>query len=349
MTIITQISGKKLMKNILRKYWWILLPVLLVALFLINISLGSVKIPLTDTLKVLTGNDPEIPVWKDIIFDFRLTKAFTCLLAGGALALGGLLMQTLFRNPLAGPDVLGLSSGASLAVALVVMVGGLGTLLSSSLSIALAASAGCAGVFLLVLAIAHRIRDNVSLLIIGLMIGAATSSVVSVIQFVSRAEDLQYYLIWTFGSMSSLNWTEILILAAGIGIGLGLALISIKPLNVWLLGDNYAMSLGVPLRRSRLLIIIGTSILTGVVTAFCGPIAFIGLAVPHLTRLVIDTTNHKILIPAVMLMGGVIMLFCDILTRLPGNDFVLPINAITALIGAPVVIWVIVRSKKIRI
>lgn len=337
------------MKSSLQKYWWIFLPALLVVLFLVNISLGSVKIPLTDTLKILSGGEPANPVWADIIFDFRLTKALTCILAGGALALGGLLMQTLFRNPLAGPDVLGLSSGASLAVAIVVMAGGIGSLLSSSLSVALAASIGCAGVFLLVLSISYRIRDNVSLLLIGLMIGAATSSLVSVIQFVSRAEDLQYYLIWTFGSMSSLNWMEIIILAIGILIGLILALVSIKPLNAWMLGDHYAMSLGIPLRRSRLLLIIGTSVLTGVVTAFCGPIAFVGLAVPHLTRLVIDTSNHKILIPAVLLAGAVIMLFCDILTRLPGNDFVLPINAVTALIGAPVVIWVIVRSKKIRI
>lgn len=337
------------MKNSLQKYWGILLPALLFVLFLINISLGSVKIPLTDTLKVLTGGEPSNPVWADIIFDFRLTKAFTCILAGGALALGGLLMQTLFRNPLAGPDVLGLSSGASLAVAIVVMAGGMGSFFSSSLSLALAATIGCTGIFLLVLAIAHRIRDNVSLLVIGLMIGAATSSIVSVLQFISRAEDIQYYLIWTFGSMSSLNWTEILILGIGIVIGLGIAIASIKPLNVWLLGDNYATSLGIQLRRSRLLIIIATSILTGVVTAFCGPIAFVGLAVPHLTRLVIDTTNHKTLIPAVVMTGGIIMLFCDILCRLPGNDFVLPINAVTALIGAPVVIWVIVRSKKIRI
>jgi iron complex transport system permease protein len=337
------------MKNSLQKYWWILLPLVLLVLFLVNISLGSVNIPLADTLKVLTGSEPSNPVWADIIFDFRLTKAMTCIMAGGALALGGLLMQTLFRNPLAGPDVLGLSSGASLAVAILIMVGGMGSLFSSSLTLALTASLGSAGIFLLVLAITHRIRDNVSLLIIGLMIGATTSSIVSVLQFISQAEDIQYYLIWTFGSMSNLNWTEILILAIGIITGLAIAIVSIKPLNVWLLGDNYATSLGINLKKSRLLIIIGTSILTGVVTAFCGPIAFVGLAVPHLARLVIDTTNHKALIPAVILMGGVIMLFCDILTRLPGNDFVIPINAVTALIGAPVVIWVIVRSKKIRI
>jgi len=337
------------MIKILKQYWYFVLPVLLVILFLVNISLGSVRIPLSETLKVLSGITPQETIWTDIIIDFRLTKAFTCILAGGALALGGLLMQTLFRNPLAGPDVLGLSSGASLAVAIIVMTGGTGAaLFSHSFTLALAASVGCTFIFLLVLAIAHRVRDNISLLIIGLMIGAATSSIVSVLQFISRAEDQQYYLVWTFGSLGSLNWGEIQILGVAVFIGIIISIISIKSLNAWLLGDNYATSLGIPLKKSRMLIIIGTSILTGSVTAFCGPIAFVGLAVPHLTRLLIDTTNHKTLIPAVVICGGVIMLFCDILTRMPGSDFVLPINAITALIGAPVVIWVILRSKKIR-
>ncbi len=337
-----------MIKN-LKRYWYFVLPLLLIILFLLNISLGSVQIPLSETLKVLSGITPEKPIWAEIIIDFRLTKAFTCILAGGALALGGLLMQTLFRNPLAGPDVLGLSSGASLAVAIVVMTTGTGAALySHSFTLALAASMGCTFIFLLVLAIAHRVRDNISLLIIGLMIGAATSSIVSVLQFISKAEDQQYYLVWTFGSLSSLNWGEIQILAMAVFIGLAISILSIKSLNAWLLGDNYAISMGIPLRKSRLLIIIGTSILTGSVTAFCGPIAFVGLAVPHLTRLLIDTTNHKILIPAVVITGGVIMLFCDILTHFPGSDYVLPINAITALIGAPVVIWVILRSKKIR-
>ncbi len=337
-----------MIKN-LKRYWYFILPILLIILFLLNISLGSVQIPLSETLKVLSGITPEKPIWADIIVDFRLTKSFTCILAGGALALGGLLMQTLFRNPLAGPDVLGLSSGASLAVAIVVMTTGTGaTLFSHSFTLAFAASIGCTFIFLLVLAIAHRVRDNISLLIIGLMIGAATSSIVSVLQFISKAEDQQYYLVWTFGSLSSLNWGEIQILSIAVFIGLVISIFSIKSLNAWLLGDNYAISMGIPLRKSRLVIIIGTSILTGAVTAFCGPIAFVGLAVPHLTRQLIDSTNHKILIPAVVIMGGIVMLFCDILTHFPGSDFVLPINAITALIGAPVVIWVILRSKKIR-
>lgn len=338
------------MTKLLKKYWYLVLPILLVILFIVNISLGSVQIPLSETFKVLIGKTPTQPVWADIIIDFRLTKAFTCILAGGALALGGLLMQTLFRNPLAGPDVLGLSSGASLAVALLLMTSGLGSsLFSHSFTLALAASIGCTFIFLLVLGISHRVRDNISLLIIGLMIGAATSSIVSVLQYISKAEDQQYYLVWTFGSLSSLNWGEIQILTVAVIIGATISVFSIKSLNAWLLGDNYATSLGVSIKKSRLLIIIGTCILTGSVTAFCGPIAFVGLAVPHLARLIIDTTNHKILIPGVILSGGVVMLFCDILTRFPGSDFVLPINAITALIGAPVVIWVILRSKKVRI
>lgn len=338
------------MKNALKKYWYLILPSLLFVLFLLNISMGSVRIPISETLKVLTGGTPTQPIWADIIFDFRLTKALTCVLAGGALALGGLMMQTLFRNPLAGPDVLGLSSGASLAVAVVIMATGTGSLLFyHSFSLALAASMGCAAIFILVLAISQRIKDNVSLLLIGLMIGALTSSIVSVLQFVSRAEDQQYYLVWTFGSISSLNWPEIQILGLAVLVGVTLGLISVKPLNAWLLGDNYATSMGINLKRSRMLIIVGTCILTGAVTAFCGPIAFVGLAVPHLARLVIDTTNHKVLIPAVIISGGSLMLLCDILCQLPGSGFIIPINAITSLVGAPVVIWVIVRSKKIRV
>ncbi len=338
------------MRDALKKYWYFILPSLLLVLFLLNISMGSVSIPITETLKVLTGGTPTQPIWADIIFDFRLTKALTCILAGGALALGGLMMQTLFRNPLAGPDVLGLSSGASLAVAVVIMATGTGSLLFyHSFSLALAASIGCAAIFLLVLAISQRIKDNVSLLLIGLMIGALTSSIVSVLQFVSRAEDQQYYLVWTFGSISSLNWPEIQILSLAFLVGISIALISVKSLNAWLLGDNYATSMGIKLKKSRVLIIIGTCILTGAVTAFCGPIAFVGLAVPHLARLVIDTTNHKILIPAVLISGASLMLFCDVLSQFPGSGFVIPINAITSLVGAPVVIWVIVRSKKIRV
>jgi iron complex transport system permease protein len=338
------------MKNILKKYWWILLPGILVILFLLNLSNGSVRIPFLETMTILTGGTSSSEVWTDIIIDFRLTKALTCILAGSALSLGGLLMQTLFRNPLAWPDVLGLSSGASLAVAFIVMVGGAGgSLFTHSYTLALAASLGCLLIFLIVLAVAHRIKDNTALLLIGLMIGAGTSSIVSVLQFISQAQDQQYFLVWTFGSLGNLDWNEIQILGFAVVLGGGISVISIKSLNGWLLGDNYATSLGINLKRSRLYTIISTCILTGAVTAFCGPIAFIGLAVPHLTRLIIDTTNHKVLIPAVMLSGASVLLFCDIISQLPGTDSILPINAITALFGAPVVIWVILRNKKIRV
>ena len=338
------------MKQNLKQYWYVSLPLLLFFLFLINISLGSVHIPVSETISVLLGRTPTQPIWTDIIIDFRLTKALTCILAGGALSLGGLLMQTLFRNPLAGPDVLGLSSGASLVVALTMMIPGFGSsLFSHSFTLALAASTGSTVIFLIVLGFSQRVKDNVSLLIIGLMIGAATSSIVSVLQFMSRAEDQQYYLVWTFGSLSSLNWGEIQILTLGTLVGVAISIFSVKSLNGRLLGDHYATSLGISLKNSRILIIIGTSILTGSVTAFCGPIAFVGIAVPHLTRLVIDTTNHKLLIPAVIMCGAAMMLLCDILSRFPGSTTILPINAVTALIGAPVVVWVILRSKKVRL
>jgi len=266
------------------------------------------------------------------------------------LALGGLLMQTLFRNPLAGPDVLGLSSGASLAVAILVMAATfMPPLLHGPFSIAIAASLGSALIFIVVLVVANRIKDNTSLLLIGLMIGAATSSLVSVLQFTSRSEDQHYFLVWTFGSMGGLNWQEIYLLGVVFLFGMTLSLLLSKALNAWLLGDNYAQALGIRIQRARTLIIICTSVLAGSVTAFCGPIAFVGLAVPHLARLVINTTNHKILVPGTVLTGAAVMLLCDTVAQLPGSSLVLPINAITSLIGAPVVIWVIVRSKKVRV
>jgi iron complex transport system permease protein len=338
------------MNNAIIGYRWLALAGLVAGLFLLNLSIGSVKIPLSDTLTILFGGTPAKPVWKDILLDFRLTKALTCILAGSALSLGGLMMQTLFRNPLAGPDVLGLSSGASLAVAVLVMAGSWGLpLLSGSFSIVIAATLGSTLIFLAVLAVAQRIKDNTSLLLIGLMIGATTSSIVSVLQFISRTEDQHYYLIWTFGTMGGLNWDEIRLLGIITLAGIILSLFIVKPLNAWLLGDHYAQSLGIHMQKARLLIIISTSLLAGSVTAFCGPIAFVGLAVPHLTRLIINTTNHVVLIPGVILTGAALMLFCDSVAQLPGSSYVLPINAITALIGAPVVIWVIVRSKKVRI
>lgn len=331
---------------------WIILVSLLLLLFVANLSLGSVSIPFIAILKVFTGKAVEEPAWIDIVWDFRLTKAVTCVLAGSALAASGLQMQTLFRNPLVGPDVLGLSSGASLAVSILLLSQSAGVLMyfePGAWTVALASSAGCIGVFLIVLSISQRLHDNVSLLLVGLMIAAGTSSIVSMLQFLSKAEDLQMFVIWTFGSLGTLSWTEIQVLAFLVLAGIILAIVSVKPLNACLLGENYAQSLGIRVRGSRMMIIVSACILTGSVTAFCGPIAFVGLAVPHLVKLLMPTSNHKALIPAVVIGGACLMLFCDILTHLPGDGQMLPVNAITALIGAPVVIWVIMRNKKIAV
>lgn len=330
---------------------WIILSLTLVVLFLLNVSLGSVSIPVHDIISILTGTPSGEASWKEIIWDFRMPKAITCILAGGALSLAGLQMQTLFRNPLAGPDVLGLTSGASLAVSLVLMgqtTFGLAAGFQNQWTVVTAACLGCAVVGLLMFLVARKVQGNVSLLIVGLMVGAGTASVVSVLQYLSRADDMQVYLIWTFGSLGSLSWGEIKVLTALLIIGTIVALRTMKALNAWLLGDLYARSLGIDLRQSRLLIIVSTSLLTGGVTAFCGPIAFVGLAVPHLVRIIIRTNDHKRAIPAVVIGGGILVLVCDILARLPGATHVLPINAITALIGAPVVIWVVVRNRRLR-
>jgi iron complex transport system permease protein len=314
-------------------------------LFLLNISLGSVKIPFRQILESLSGQSGD-NVWNDIIWQFRLPKAITCLVAGASLATGGLLMQTLFRNPLAGPDVLGLSAGASLLVSLMILSGNAVALFSGPWAISIAASIGSAGVFLLVIGIAERLRDNVSLLIIGLMIAAVTQSIVSVLQFISKAEDLQTFMIWTLGSVGGTSWKEIKVMTVIFLVGGLISFASIKSLNALLLGDNYAQSAGTNLRRSRFLIVLSTSLMAGVVTAFCGPIAFVGLAVPHMIRSVIKTSNHKVLIPAVMIGGAILLLLCDMLAQLPGSTQILPLNAVTSVIGAPVVIWMILKNKK---
>lgn len=324
---------------------FIILLVLLGAFFVVDLTFGSVAIPVTEILRIVAGVADGDTTHATIIKDFRMTKAITCILAGSALALAGLQMQTLFRNALAGPDVLGLSSGASLAVALVFMSNAAGLTLfpaSSPWSVAIAASLGCTAVFFIMLAVSRQVVNNVSLLIVGLMVGAGTSSIVSVLQFLSRAEEMQTFIIWTFGSLGGLNWEEIGVLTLILAVGSAISVFKMKSLNAWLLGENYAMTLGVQIKETRLWMIVSASLLTGGVTAFCGPIAFVGLAVPHLIKLLFRTMNHRTLIPAVLLGGAVLMLGCDIVSQLPAN-FILPINAITAMIGAPVVIWVIMR------
>ena len=332
------------------RFQFLMLILVLVISFFVNISFGSVNIPFRSIFSSLFGRI-ENSTWEVIITDFRLPKAITAILVGSGLGISGLLMQTLFRNPLAGPFVLGISSGASLGVALVILGSGLfGGAFAASLttkwSIVIAASLGSFLVLLAVLAVSSKVRDTMAILIIGLMFGSITAAVVSVLSYFSSAEQLQQYIFWGFGSLSNLSWNELLIFLGIYLIGLLLSILSIKGLNSLLLSDNYAKSLGLNLKQNRLFIIIATSLIAGTITAFAGPIAFIGLAIPHLTRQIFITSNHKILLPAVCLFGAIIMLVCDSIAQIPGSDYILPINAITALVGAPVVIWLLVRQRK---
>jgi iron complex transport system permease protein len=320
-------------------------------LFLINISLGSVSIPIKEVFNSLTGQSASKETWEYIIINYRLPKAIAAILVGMGLSISGLLMQTLFRNPLAGPYVLGLSSGASLGVATVILGATLlppfvATLLVSSYGIVLASSLGSFTVLLAVLAVSHRLRDTMAILIVGLMFGSLTSAIVGTLTYFSTAEQLQKFTFWSLGNLGNLSWTSISLLSICVAIGLVLSLFSVKPLNSLLLGENYARSLGLNYKKSRLIIIFATSILAGSITAFAGPIAFIGLAVPHIAKLVFQTSNHTILFWSTILFGAVIMLICDSISQLPGSDFTLPINAVTSIFGAPIVIWLLIRKRK---
>jgi len=332
--------------------YFLLLLILLITVFLMNLSLGSVAIPFNEVVSGLIGHGSSKETWQYILLDYRLPKAITAIIAGGGLAVSGLLMQTLFRNPLAGPFVLGLSSGASLGVALLILGGSLlgglmGGLLVSEWSLVIASAMGSFLVLLAVLAITFKIKDTMTILIIGLMFGSVTAAAVGVLSYFSNAEQLQQYIFWSFGSLGNQSWSGLLILSICGIAGLLLAFMSSKSLNSLLLGENYAKSMGLRIKKTTFIIILATSILAGSVTAFTGPIAFIGLAVPHLTRQFFTTSNHFILLPAVFICGSILMLICDTVAQLPFSDYTLPINAITSLIGAPVVIWLLVRKKKL--
>lgn len=333
------------------RFSFLFLICLLVICFILNLSLGSVSISLSDTLHVIFGGNLENSSLEYIIWNYRIPKACTAILVGGGLALSGLLMQTLFRNPLAGPFVLGISSGASLGAAILIMgaslFSGLATYsVVNDIALAVASSAGSFLVLLAVITVAVKIKDTMALLIIGLMFGSITAAIVSVLSYFSSAEKLQQYIYWSFGSVGNISWGQLTLLFSFVCIGTLLSIVSVKPLNGYLLGENYAQSLGINLKKSRYIIIIATGLLAGSITAFAGPIAFIGLAVPHLTRQIFDTTNHKILVPAVLIYGGIILLLCDVVAQLPGSVNVLPINAITSILGAPVVIWLLLRKRK---
>jgi len=330
---------------------FVVLLLILVACFILNISLGSVSIPFSATFEVLFGGTLKNQSWEYIIWNYRIPKAFTAILVGSGLALSGLLMQTLFRNPLAGPFVLGISSGASLGAALLIMgstlfSGVLSFGLINDISLVVASSLGSFMVLLAVIGIAAKVKDTMALLIIGLMFGSITTAIVSVLSYFTNAEKLQQFIYWSFGSLGNLSWSQLSVLGSIVAIGILIGSISIKALNAFLLGENYARSLGVDLNKSRYLIIIATGLLAGSITAFAGPIAFIGLAVPHLTRQLFSTTDHKILIPAVLIYGAMLMLLCDTAAQVPNSASVLPINAITSILGAPVVIWLLVKMRR---
>ncbi|MDI6046392.1 iron ABC transporter permease [Flavobacterium yafengii] len=323
----------------------------LVLLFFVNISFGSITIPFKEIYTSLTGGQASKSTWEYIIINYRLPKAITAILVGMGLSISGLLMQTLFRNPLAGPYVLGLSSGASLGVAFVILGASLlppflSTILLSSYGVVLASTIGSSVVLLAVLMVSQRLRDTMAILIVGLMFGSFTSAIVGVLTYFSSAEQLQKFTFWSMGNLGNLSWSSIVILTICVAIGLLLSLFSIKPLNALLLGENYARSLGLNFKKTRLIIIFATSILAGSITAYAGPIAFVGLAVPHIAKLVFQTSNHSVLYWSTLLLGASIMLICDVISELPGLEITLPINAVTSIIGAPVVIWLLVSKRK---
>lgn len=323
---------------------------LLAFFFFLDIMLGSVLYPVAEVLQTLFSPEGSDPTLSTILFDFRIPKAITAILAGVALSVSGLQMQTVFRNPLAGPYVLGISSGASLAVALFAM--GFPGLVAGSLAwtgtwtVAIVAWMGSFLVMLLVLAVSARVNDNMTLLILGMLFSSGVGALVTILQYYSNESVLKSFIVWTMGSLGSITGSQLLVVAPAVIAGVLLSFVKIKDLNAFLLGETYARSLGVRINRSRLVIFAGASLLAGTITAFCGPIGFIGIAAPHLARVLFRSSNHLILVPASLLVGADVMLVSDMLSQLPGLNSTLPINSVTALLGIPVVIWMIVRNRK---
>lgn len=297
------------------------------------------------------GGAADNEIVRRILLDFRLPKTAVALLAGAALSAGGLLMQTLFRNPLAGPYVLGVSSGASLGVALFLLgLPVLGTAgIARDIGVAAAAWLGAAAILLLVMAVSSRIRDIMAVLILGMMFGSAATAFVDLLQYFSSDSALKSFVIWSMGSLGGLSHGQLLILTLCVAGGLVMAALSVKPLNLLLLGEGYARSMGVSVKRVRLLLFLATALLAGSVTAFCGPIGFVGIAVPHVARILFRRADHRVLLPASVLIGANLMLFCDMVSQLPGTELILPVNTITALLGIPVVVMVVVNSKRGRV
>ena len=325
---------------------FLLLSLLVVALLAIDMMVGSVGISAGEVWAAITGGECD-PIKAKIIIDVRLMKAIVAILAGAALAVSGLQMQTLFRNPLAGPYVLGVSSGASLGVALFILgaplLGVASSSLLSSLGVAGAAWIGSALVLALVGAVSQRIKDIMVILILGMMIGSAVSAVVQILQYMSHEEALKSFVVWTMGSLGDVTSSQLWLVAPAIIAGLVLSVAVIKPMNLMLLGEAYARTMGLNIRRTRSLILLSTTLLAGTVTAFCGPVGFIGLAIPHLARIIFQEADHRVLLPATALSGAISLLLCDIVSKL----LTLPVNTVTALLGIPIVVWVVVRNKNI--
>lgn len=339
----------------LRRLALVALLLAVLVLFLLSLALGSVAIPLDNVVRILLGGAPERATWADIVFKFRLPKALTAMLSGAALAVSGLQMQTLFRNPLADPFTLGVSSGASLGVALVVLGTGvasstlvMGLGLWGDLGVALAAGLGAGLTLVTILLVARRVQQTITLLILGLMLGYFTSALVSLLIYFSLPERIQSFTLWSAGSFGGVTWSQMRVFAPCLGIGLALAYAMPKPLNALLLGENYARTLGISVRRVRMGVILVASLLAGTVTAFCGPVGFLGVAVPHLARTFFGAADHRVLIPTSMLLGAGLALLADLIAQLPGSQYTLPLNVITSLFGVPVIVWVILHQQRLK-
>lgn len=335
-----------------RPVYIILLLVAIVVLMVVNLLIGSVRIPVGDVCGILIGAESN-EIWENIIWKSRLPQALTAIVAGAGLAVSGLQMQTVFRNPLAGPSVLGISNGSALGVAFVVLLSGrlggvalsrLGYLGDAAMSIA--AIVGALAVMMLIVWISQRVRGNVTLLIIGVMIGYLATAIIGVLKFLSPEEDVKAFVVWGLGSFSRVSGDEMVLFVVLMAILLPLSFLLVKSMNLLLLGDRYAANLGLNIRRARLLVILCSGVLVAIVTAYCGPIMFIGLAVPHLARALFRTSDHRVLIPATMLCGAALALVCNLIARMPGFEGALPVNSVTALVGAPVIAAVLFRRRK---
>ncbi len=339
----------------MKRYTWLLMAAVTISIILfafLNLLLGTVSIPAAEVFNIITGGGESNEIWRNIIIKSRLPQALTAIFAGAGLSVAGLLMQTVFRNPLAGPSVLGISSGASLGVACVILLSGMfGQALSQlgffgEFAITIAAIIGAMGVMGVIIFVSQKVKGNVTLLIIGVMIGYIATAIIGVLKFFSVEEDIRAYVIWGLGSFAKVSGNQMILFCAVMAVLIPLSMLLIKTLNLLLLGDGYARNLGLNIKRARFYVILASGILVAIVTAYCGPISFLGLAVPHLCRGIFQTSDHRILMPSSALVGASLALVCNLMSRMPGFEGVLPVNSVTALIGAPIVVSVLFRKRK---